>query len=406
MRNPGTLLTRVAVAALATGILALGANGLASADPNYDPDGNGGLGSGTTGTAPVGKASSEVWAGVGADAFAELGNNLAKSYNTDVGTNPVLASFDAVNPATGLAGDTITTKPGCSLTRPNGANGGLTALLNGQLATGAGGDNTSFCIDYVRASRGRDLSVNAGAEANLTFFAQSQDAVGYATVGHAYAPTSPLTTQQLKAIFECKVTDWSQVGGQAGAIHVFAQPSSAATYTQFLKSIGSSLSSVDSGCGALGTAGSKQTLSQQNDGRTLQGDPQAIAPYAITKWAAQENEPPGIRDYRGGALLGYVNTAVEPVKTVTVGPNSYLVLNDAFTAANPTFARYFYNAVRNAAQSTFAPVFGDTTTSATDDTPGYLCAHKDALLVPFGQLPLPSVTSPLPDGQYCGRKQP
>ena len=34
---------------------------------------------------------------------------------------------------------------------------------------------------------------------------------------------------------------------------------------------------------------------QQNDGRTMNGDPQGIAPYAVTKWAAQDNEPLGHR---------------------------------------------------------------------------------------------------------------
>ena len=43
---------------------------------------------------------------------------------------------------------------------------------------------------------------------------------------------------------------------------------------------------------------------QQNDGRTMNGDPMGIAPYAVTKWAAQSNEPVGIADYRGGAQIG------------------------------------------------------------------------------------------------------
>ena len=90
----------------------------------------------------------------------------------------------------------------------------------------------------MRSSRAKGA---AGGEANLTFYAQSRDAVGYATIGNAYAPTTPLTTAQLKDIFECTITDWSEVGGQAGPIHVYLPPDTAATLTFFLQAIGSSV---------------------------------------------------------------------------------------------------------------------------------------------------------------------
>ena len=50
-----------------------------------------------------------------------------------------------------------------------------------------------------------------------------------------------------------QVTDWSQVGGQPGPIHVYLPPSSAATYTFFLQAIGSSLTNVNAGCSGLPT---------------------------------------------------------------------------------------------------------------------------------------------------------
>ena len=62
-------------------------------------------------------------------------------------------------------------------------------------------DPASYCIDFVRASRAKNPA--DAAEANLTFYAQSRDAVGYAVIGNAYAPTTPLTTTQLKDIWEC-----------------------------------------------------------------------------------------------------------------------------------------------------------------------------------------------------------
>jgi ABC-type phosphate transport system substrate-binding protein len=372
MKKPSFVQALTAVL-LAAG-LTLASAGVAGADPdNSNP-----------GTPPAGKTPAQVYAGVGADAFAELTNNVASHYNTDVAggaSDPVLASYDAVNPQTSVAGETITTKPGCSLPRPNGANGGLTTLLNGQKSTV---DTNVYCVDFVRASRAKKTD---GSEDSLTFYAQSRDAVGYATVGNAYAPTTPLTTAQLKDIFECTVTDWSEVGGQKGAIHVYSQPSSAATYTFFLSAIGSSIANVTAGCGAGGT-----TASQQNDGRTLKGDPQGIAPYTISKWAAQANAAPSIPDYRGGTVLGLINTAVAPLTTQSLNGVDYQVLNPAFSAANASYSRLFFNAVRTASvpaglKSIFEPG-------------GYLCAHQDALLVPYGNTPLGTDTGA---STYCGK---
>ncbi len=263
-------------AAVAGGLVA--AVTLLAAGANADP-------TATPGTPIAGKTPSQLYAAVGADAFAELTNQVVTVYNaqTPAPTN-LLESFDAINPVTGAAGENIVTKPGCTVARPNGANAGVTAItLNQKSDAGTGGDGTSYCIDWVRSSRAKGT---AAAEANLTFYAQSRDAVSYATIGNAYAPTTPLTTAQLKDIFTCVTTDWSQVGGQAGPIHVYLPPASAATLTFFLQALGTSLTNVNAGCNGLPTVFAQQ----QNDGRTMNGDPMGIAPYAVTKWAAQSNE--------------------------------------------------------------------------------------------------------------------
>jgi ABC-type phosphate transport system substrate-binding protein len=338
----------------------------------------------TPGNPPTGKTADQVYAAVGADAFAELTNNLTVHYNAQ---NPapthVLASYDAVNPVTGTAGENITTKPGCSVARPNGANAGITAITQNLHV-----DNDPakpFCIDFVRASRAKG---SAPAEQSLTFYAQSRDAVSYATVGNAYAPTAPLTTAQLKDIFECKVTDWSQVGGQAGAIHVYLPPASAATLTFFLQAIGTTLNNVTDGCSGLPTVFDQQ----QNDGRTLDGDPEGIAPYAVTKWAAQANQAPGIDDNRGGAVIGLVNTTTAPTTTATLDGVTYQVLNPAFASgASASFGRLFFNVTRNDAPAELTDVF---------KAGGYLCQHQDELLVPFGNTPLGNDTSA---ARFCGQ---
>ncbi|GAB4006990.1 substrate-binding domain-containing protein [Nocardioides ultimimeridianus] len=361
------------IAAAAGAVLALGpGTSAAHADPNPT----------VPGTPPAGLTADQIYAAVGADAFAELTNNLTVQYNAQAPTH-TLASYDAVNPVTGVAGENITTKPGCSIVRPNGANGGITALTSNLHVDN---DPTKpYCIDWVRSSRAKG---SAAAEQSLTFYAQSRDAVSYATIGNAYAPTTPLTTTQLKGIFECTIQDWSEVGGQAGPIHVYLPPSTSATLTFFLQAIGTTLNNVNAGCNGLPTVFS----SQQNDGRTLNGDPEGIAPYAVTKWAAQANQAPGIEDNRGGARVGLVNATTSPTTTATLGGTSYQVLNPDFaTGASAAFGRLFYNVVRSDASAELTNVF---------KAGGYLCQNQDALLIPFGNTPLGNDSS---QARYCGQ---
>jgi ABC-type phosphate transport system substrate-binding protein len=372
MGNNRRLVSLLAVAGAALA-LALAAVQPASADPD----------NGNPGAPPSGKAANQIFSAVGADAFAELTNTIAGSYNSQLpAPTRVLASYDAINPVTGAVGENITTKPGCTLARPNGANAGITALTLDQKSTV---DPSEYCIDFVRSSRAKG---SVAAEQSLTFYAQSRDAVSYAVVGNAYAPVAPLTTAQLKDIFECVKTDWSQVGGQAGAIHLYLPPATAATYTFFLQAIGSSVTNVSAGCTGLPTV----FLGQQNDGSSINGDPQGILPYAVTKWAAQTNAAPGILDLRGGSHIGLVNATTSPFVNATVGPNTYQVLNPAFTSgASASFGRFFFNTVRPDAPQELKDVF---------KAGGYLCQHADEFLIPFGNTPLGDDTS---QTQYCGK---
>ena len=368
---------------LAAGLALLGV--AAHADPNPNPD---------VGTPIAGKAPLDLYAGVGADAFAELSNNFVSQYN---GQSPaptrLLESYDAVNPVTGATGvgENISTKPGCSgIPRPNGANAGINAIALNQKSTV---DPTAFCIDWVRSSR---LKGSAATDAALTFYAQSRDAVGYAVIGNAYAPTTPLTTAQVRGIFQCTITDWSEVGGQAGPIHVYRPPTSAATYTFFLTAIGSSLTAVQAGCGTPGTVAN----AQQNDGTTMNGDPLGIAPYTVTKWAAQSNADlganavTGIVDNRGGTHVGFVNTTTAPTTDTLFNGVTYQVLNPAYAdnaGPSASFGRLFFNVTRNDAPADLQAIFGPT---------GFVCTHADELLIPYGNTPLGSDTT---QSNFCGQ---
>ena len=181
------LVSATAAAGLVLG-LALAGTTAATADPNPN----------APGTPPAGKSAADIYAAVGADAFAELTNNLVSVYDAQTPAPAhVLASYDAINPVTGAAGEQITSKPGCSVARPNGANAGInTILLNQKSDASTGGDGTSYCVDFVRSSRSKGT---AAGEANLTFYAQSRDAVSYAVLGNAYAPTTDRKSTRLNS---------------------------------------------------------------------------------------------------------------------------------------------------------------------------------------------------------------
>lgn len=362
-------LRRSIAAAITVSAVAVFGAGAASADPIPS----------APGTPPAGKTPSQIYAGVGADADAELFNTVADEYNQ---TSPtaLLASYDAVNSVTGAANENITTKPGCSVVRPNGANAGATAILTPSKSTV---DTSADCIDFVRMSRAKKTD---NSENSLTFYAFARDAVTWSTVGNSYAPKT-LTTAQIKDIFECTITNWADVGGQYGDIHVYANPSSAATYTFFLQTIGSSIAAVQTGCGS-----SLRTV-QQVDGSRLNGDPQGIYPNAVTKWAAQKNTPPGISDVRGGTVLGRVNDSTVSATIVqNVGGTDYTVLNPAFaTGSGATQGRLLFNAVRNTASNDLKSIFAPG---------GFVCTNQNSLLIPFGATPLGTDTSAT---NYCGQ---
>ncbi|MDQ1680382.1 MAG: hypothetical protein QOI42_1241 [Frankiaceae bacterium] len=362
-----TTMRRRLIACLATLALVGVTTGSAVADPDNTK----------TGTPPVGYTDAQIWAGVGADADAELVANAARSFNAQ-SPSPAnyLASYDAFDPVTG-ATTTITTKPGCDLIRPNGANAGMTAIKANQKSFAGPGDGVSYCIDWVRSSRAKNIT----GETAYDFYALTADAVTWASVGHSYAPTT-LTIAQLKKVFTCEVTDWSEVGGQKGAIHVYAPSSGAATYTFFLQVLGITINDVAAGCG-LGT-----TLVQQNDGRELHGDPQGITPYAVTKWAAQKNHPAGISDVRAGTVLGHIDGDVPPTIVTTFAGKKYTILNPAF-GSGPA-GRILYDVTRTNAPPELKALFQPS---------GFFCAHPE-FLYPFGASPLGADTTA---AHWCGQ---
>ena len=178
---------------------------------------------------------------VGSDTTQFLSDQISTDYNATTPTNPFY-SWDAVNPSTGLPGDTISTKndANCSLTRPNGSGAGIAQLQNKLKAT----NGTDYCVDIARASRNIQSSDGTG----LTSVLFAKDLITYATNSGGNGVTN-LTDTDLTAIFTCNASlisssysgavKWNEVGGTStDAIIPVLPQSSSGTRSQWLSDIG------------------------------------------------------------------------------------------------------------------------------------------------------------------------
>ena len=131
----------------------------------------------------------------------------------------------------------------------------------------------------------------------------------------------------------------------------------------------------------LRRAADASSTQQQNDGRTMNGDPMGIAPYAVTKWAAQEQRAP-----RASPTTAVAPTSARSTRRRSPtdrrrrwATHTYQVLNPAFaTGDSASFGRLFYNVVRNDAPQELKDVF---------KAGGYLCQQRGRVPGPVRQHP-------------------
>ncbi|QMU71540.1 hypothetical protein [Streptacidiphilus sp. P02-A3a] len=188
-------LRSVIITSLAVATLAAGA-GAALADPSSSP------------------AVTSIVA-VGSDTTQFLGNQFSTDYNSTSPTNPFY-SWNAVDPTTGVANGTISSKndANCSITRPNGSGPGITQLQAKLKAT----NGTDYCVDLARSSRTLKTSDGTGL-ASVLF---AKDLITYATNTGGNG-VSNLSDADLTAIFSCNASlikstysgpvTWNEVGG-------------------------------------------------------------------------------------------------------------------------------------------------------------------------------------------------
>jgi ABC-type phosphate transport system substrate-binding protein len=191
-------------------------------------------------------------------------------------------SWDALQNAAATATVSIAPKPGCAKApRPNGSSAGITALAANETVTVDG--IKYFCWDYARSSRARSSS----DPTDVTFVPLALDNVTYASVSGSNAPKN-LTTADLKAIYLCKATKWTQVGGKSSAtIHPLLPQPHSGTLAFFENAIGVPVP---------GPCVVQPTTLEENEGVnaifTGKNAKNEIIPFSAGKWVAQAYHSP------------------------------------------------------------------------------------------------------------------
>jgi ABC-type phosphate transport system substrate-binding protein len=323
--------------------------------------------------------------GVGADTNEFLFDQLSLDYNKAFPKKAHVYSWDALNAKN--VDDNIVTKSGCSkILRPDGASAGVTAFIVNQKTK----DKKQFCIDYVRAARGRSSSDPAKGPGGIVYVALAKDAITYMTNGGKAGTHAPknLSATSLAAIYNCTATKWNQVGGTSSAtIKPFLPVTGSGLRTSFLKDIGVT---------APGTC--VNSTVQQNEGTDSQllNNPNALVPYSVAKFLTQEfrsNACKGAKkkgkvrfgcDEHGDLKLNSINKT-----SPTVGKAAKQTINPKFS---PNFINPIYDVVRWAKTSDNIPAYLEPLFApAHSKVKGWLCTNKTAVadLTAYGFLTTP-----------------
>jgi ABC-type phosphate transport system substrate-binding protein len=312
-------------------------------------------------------------------------NAFAAHYDSFNPTGKVYC-WDETNPSTGAPGGQIITKASgpadttCQIARPATVNAAIAAFA--QMAT----DGGHPCIDFVSSARGKQT----GDPTGLLWVGFAKDAVSWTTPSGGATKPASLTQAQLQGIYNCTITNWSQVGGGNAPIVPVLPMSGSAVRDFWLSALGmTTLGSCvvngsinipndshnpvpileDTGVSpsSAGGACSSANWSTCNTGNAyvFANNPNAIFPYWVSSWIAQQPLPAG---------GGHGNTAtfdpgvlqqpkqISGVSPIVTHSGSIDTINPSFSS---TFQAVMWNVVKNAGTATspaipsyLVPIFG------------------------------------------------
>lgn len=234
-----------------------------------------------------------------------------------------------------------------NMVAPGGSTAGRDALRD-SIAGTLGGASNKGCIDIARSS---GFTGSSPAASTGEYYAFALDAVSWATASQ-FAPAT-MTLAQVRGIFNCTYTDWSQVGGSAGQIIRYMPPTTSGTENFFMSDI------LGSKTFGLGTSQNDPLLPnycpdvrrtdrngdpfEENRGNKIRDEDwqKAIFPYSSGQWVYQANNAvnPTI-DFRrinnGGATvrLGGINASVDNAKLNNANHTAWNHLDTAWQLNN------------------------------------------------------------------------
>ncbi|WP_069465923.1 hypothetical protein [Actinacidiphila rubida] len=246
--------------------------------------------------------------GAGSDTTQDVMNGLGKVI-VDPNNTPahlLIASYDAVNPTTGVAHECIVVRSGhACITRPNGSGEGIAALKS-DIASGLGN------LDFARSSSG----VTDASDASLTWIPFAKDAVTLAKSATSTLPAN-VTTQQLQRAYNCQ-NETTGAALPAGTfptingvtVHPLVPQSGSGTRKFWASKLGFSATSLP---GCVSDVAKDGSQVEEHDGGALQRTVAAdgsedVMPFSIAQWIAQSNSATTlVRDRRHGAVLESVD---------------------------------------------------------------------------------------------------
>jgi phosphate transport system substrate-binding protein len=195
-------------------------------------------------------------------------------------------------------------------TAPNGSSAGKAALA---LSVTAG----NSCISVVRSSSPGSSSDAAGTQA----YAFAVDSVTWSTLSTGAAPKN-LSITMLEGVYDCKYTNWDQVGGKNAPIDRYFPDLSVSGIAKFFAGV---LNFDPTTLGGINACKTPATIIEQNEATAI---PRAKRKDAITifsggQWITQAGRID--KDQRAGFVLNGINGKGSPVtklKSGKWGPSS------------------------------------------------------------------------------------
>ncbi len=262
-------------------------------------------------------------------------------------------------------------------TAPNGSKAGKAALATSVT-------NGDSCVSVARSSSPGSSTDAAGTQA----FGYAVDAVSWATAANGNAPKN-LSMMQLEGIYDCRYTNWSQVGGKRAPIFRFFPQNGSGSGSFFAGVLGFDPRVV----GGVNRCSGPSFQIEENEATQIKGVnivKDAVMVYSAGAWVAQANhvDPDG----RNGFVLRSINNKANPVSRLASGryaPGSIVVQGNVEPST--------YQPTSNTAVQGVRDLFNFINTNSVDYAVAdafvggvsALCTGKDAALVAhYGFAPL------------------